>query len=245
MIKNLVAFICSYLVMLTATATPVTAQAWLLADEAGNILEGSNIAEVRAIGSITKLMSAIVVLDSGQSLLETIPKKLYNKKFTRLELLELSIVKSDNSAAKILCDFYPGGFNSCVRAMNDKAMSLGMYRSEFTDPTGLYDTNVSTAEDLIKLVSAASAYNVITKASNTMKLTFPISKKKIATFNNTNSLVGHDFDFIVSKTGFIRKSGGCIVMMLKTNNGVRTVVLLGSKNTKTRIPEAKMIASLH
>ena len=69
-----------------------------------------------------------------------------------------------------------------------------------------------------------------------------ISKKKTAFFHNTNSLVGHGYEFIVSKTGWITKSGGCIVMMLTTEHGIRTVVLLGSKNTKTRIPEAKMIA---
>jgi D-alanyl-D-alanine endopeptidase (penicillin-binding protein 7) len=74
---------------------------------------------------------------------------------------------------------------------------------------------------------------------------WPLNKKKTAVFRNTNSLVRDGHKFVVSKTGFINKAGGCIVMMLDTANGIRTVVLLGSKNTKTRIPEAKMLSMLH
>jgi D-alanyl-D-alanine carboxypeptidase len=101
---------------------------------------------------------------------------------------------------------------------------------------------VSTAEDLVKLVIAASKYQIINEDSNKESIKMPINKKKTAHFGNTNRLVGKGYEFIVSKTGWITKSGGCIVMMLTTERGVRTVVLLGSKNTKTRIPEAKMIA---
>ena len=224
---------------LCAIAQPtLTAQSWLVADSNGNILEGSHTTDVRSIASITKLMTSMVVLDSGQSLSETIPKKLYNRTFTRQELLNLAIVKSDNNAAKMLCDYYPGGILRCVEAMNSKANTLGMYRSNFTDPTGLYNTNVSTAEDLIKLVMAAQNYPTITNASNTSSIQWQINKKKFAIFHNTNTLVGKGVDFIVSKTGWIRDSGGCIVMMLKGDQGIRTVILLGSKNTKTRIPEA-------
>ena len=229
-----------------AIAQPsLTAQAWLVADDNGNILEGIHTTDVRSIASITKLMTSIVVLDSGQPLNETIPKKLYNRTFTRQELLNLAIVKSDNNAAKMLCDYYPGGILSCVQAMNKKASDLEMYRSYFTDPTGLLNTNVSTAEDLIKLVMAAKNYPTITNASNTSTIQWQINKKKFAIFHNTNTLVGKGVDFIVSKTGWIRDSGGCIVMMLHGDQGIRTVVLLGSKNTKTRIPEAYMVSKLH
>lgn len=229
-----------------AIAQPsLTAQAWLIADSNGNILEGSHTNEVRSIASITKLMTSIVVLDSGQSLTETIPKKLYNRTFTRQELLNLAIIKSDNNAAKMLCEYYPGGILRCIEAMNNKANTLGMYSSNFTDPTGLYNTNVSTAEDLIKLVMSAQNYPTITSASNTPLIQWQINKKKSAIFHNTNALVGKGVDFIVSKTGWIRASGGCIVMMLKGDQGIRTVILLGSKNTKTRIPEAYMVSKLH
>ena len=223
----------------------LTAKSWLVADDNGLILEGSHTTDVRSIASITKLMTSIVVLDSGQLLTETIPKKLYNRKFTRQELLNLAIIKSDNNAARMLCEYYPGGMFSCVQAMNNKANELKMYSSKFTDPTGLYNTNVSTAEDLVKLVMAAKNYPTITNASNTPVMSWQVNKKRYAIFHNTNDLVGKGIHFIVSKTGWITASGGCIVMMLRGEQGVRTVILLGSKNTKTRIPEAYLVSKLH
>ena len=223
----------------------LTAQAWLVADGNGLILEGSHTTDVRSIASITKLMTSIVVLDSGQSLTETIPKNLYNRKFTRQELLNLAIIKSDNNAARMLCEYYPGGMFSCVQAMNNKANELKMYSSKFTDPTGLYNTNVSTAEDLVKLVMSAKNYPTITNASNTPVMSWQVNKKRYAIFHNTNDLVGKGVHFIVSKTGWITASGGCIVMMLRGEQGIRTVILLGSKNTKTRIPEAYLVSKLH
>ena len=244
MIKKLVAILT--LATSSVYADPsLTAQAWLVADSNGKILEGSNMTEVRSIASITKLMTAMVVLDSGQSLTEIIPKKLYNKQLTRETLIDLAIVKSDNNAAKMLCDYYPGGYKSCIDAMNAKAILLQMTDSTFTDPTGRYHTNVSTAQDLIKLVFAASQYPLIVHASNMDAVRWSLNKKKTAEFRNTNSLVGNGYKFLVSKTGFINKAGGCIVMMMDTANGIRTVVLLGSKNTKTRIPEAKMLSMLY
>jgi D-alanyl-D-alanine endopeptidase (penicillin-binding protein 7) len=227
-----------------AQTVPLTAQAWVVADSNGKVLEGSNMTEVRSIASITKLMTAMVVLDSGQSLTEIIPKKLYNKQLTRETLIDLAIVKSDNNAAQMLCDYYPGGYKSCIDAMNSKATLLQMTNSVFTDPTGRFHTNVSTAHDLIKLVFAASHYPLIVEASNMDAVRWPLSKKKIAEFRNTNSLVGNGYKFLVSKTGFINKAGGCIVMMIDTVHGIRTVVLLGSKNTKTRIPEAQMLSQV-
>ena len=226
-------------------AIPLTAQSWIVADYNGRIFEGSNMTEVRSIASITKLMTAMVILDSGQSLTEIIPKKLYNKQLTREILIDLAIVKSDNNAAKLLCDYYPGGYDNCIHAMNNKAKTLGMNNSTFTDPTGLLHTNVSTAQDLIKLVFAASKYSLINTASNMNTIGWPINNKKNIEFKNTNTLVGSNHSFLVSKTGWISKSGGCIVMMMDTTNGIRTVVLLGSKNTKTRIPEAEMLATLY
>ena len=244
MIKKLIAILLLATSSVYANQT-LTAQAWIVADNSGRIFEASNMHEIRSIASITKLMTAMVVLDSGQSLTEIIPKKLYNKQLTREILIDLAIVKSDNNAAKLLCDYYPGGYNNCINAMNVKAISLQMNNSTFTDPTGLLSTNVSTAQDLIKLVFAASKYPLIVEASNMDAVRWTINKKKIAEFRNTNSLVGPNNSFLVSKTGWITKSGGCIVMMINTANGIRTVVLLGSKNTKTRIPEAKMLSMLY
>jgi len=240
--KTLIATLLSTAAITKAMSPQVTAQAWLVADKEGQIIEGSHVNDIRSIASITKLMTVMVVLDSGQSILETMPKKLYGKNLTRLNLIELAMIKTDNNAAKMLCDFYPTGLQGCIDAMNRKAFSLGMYDTKFTDPTGLFYTNVSTAQDLIKLVMAASTYDTIKHASNKDKVSIPVERNKQAVFNNTNNLVGKGYDFIVSKTGWITKSGGCIVMMLETTKGIRTVVLLGSKNTKTRIPEAQLIA---
>ena len=244
MIKKLIAILLLATSSVYANQT-LTAQAWIVADNSGRIFEASNMHEIRSIASITKLMTAMIILDSGQSLTEIIPKKLYNKQLTREILIDLAIVKSDNNAAKLLCDYYPGGYNNCINAMNVKAISLQMNNSTFTDPTGLLSTNVSTAQDLIKLVFAASKYPLIVEASNMDAVRWTINKKKIAEFRNTNSLVGPNNSFLVSKTGWITKSGGCIVMMINTANGIRTVVLLGSKDTKTRIPEAKMLSMLY
>lgn len=225
------------------SVTHLTAKSWLVADKNGKMLDGSNTTDVRSIASITKLMTVMVVLDSNQDLNEIISTKLHNKKLTRRELISLAIVKSDNNAAKILCEQYPTGLSGCVDAMNSKAASLGMTNTKYVEPTGLYNENVSTAEDLVKLVIAASKYPIINEDSNKERIEFPATKKKKPqAFNNTNRLVGHGYDFLVSKTGWITKSGGCIVMMLDTAIDRRIVVLLGSKNTKTRIPEAKMIA---
>jgi len=221
---------------------PLTAQSWLVADGNGKILDGNKTTDIRSVASITKLMTVMVVLDAQQDLDEIISTKLYNKKLSRRELISLAIIKSDNQAATLLCKYYPLGSFSCIQAMNEKAKSLEMNDTKYLEPTGLSVFNVSTAEDLVKLVIAASKYQIINEDSNKDSIKMTVNKKKTSFFHNTNSLVGRGHEFIVSKTGWITKSGGCIVMMLTTERGVRTVVLLGSKNTKTRIPEAKMIA---
>ena len=226
----------------TAFASPkVTATSWLVADGEGNVIESKNSTEQRSIASITKLMTAMVVLDAHQDLDERIGKA------TRRDILKLMLVKSDNRAAELLCENYPGGRSSCISAMNFKAYSLGTIETHYADPSGLNIMNVSTAQELVKIVMAASKYPEIIEASNTSHGRIESGyqkKKKVKTFfayNNTNPLVASQ-DFIVSKTGYIRASGGCIVMMLDTKIGRRIVVLLNSKNTKTRIPEANQLA---
>jgi D-alanyl-D-alanine endopeptidase (penicillin-binding protein 7) len=218
----------------------ITAKSWLVADESGKIIDGINTTAVRSIASITKLMTVMIVMDANQPLDETIPTKLYNQEQTRQTLIDLAIVKSDNKAARLLCEYYPGGFSACIHAMNSKAYALEMPNTKFAEPTGLSVMNVSTAEDLIKMVQAASSYSTIVQASNKSLIVVPVKKSKLV-FHNTNPIVGLQ-SFVVSKTGFINRSGGCIVMMLPTKNGIRTVVLLGSKNTHTRIPEARLIS---
>ena len=219
----------------TAKPVPITATSWLVADEHGRILQSENIEQQRSIASITKLMTVMVVLDAHQDLSEVI------KPYTRSELIQLAMIKSDNHAAQLLCDHYPGGKDDCIRAMNSKAQQLGLTRTKYIEPTGLSVMNVSTAEELVKIVMAAQHYPAIVDASKTSQVKIKL-KKKWFVFNNTNPIIGKRHDFIVSKTGYIRASGGCIVMMLDTDIGRRIVVVLGSKNTHTRIPEAEFIA---
>jgi D-alanyl-D-alanine endopeptidase (penicillin-binding protein 7) len=190
--------------------------------------------QVRSIASISKLLTVMVVLDQNQDLDQT------TDGITRGELIEMALVKSDNRAAEMLCSNYPGGKPYCVNAMNKKARLLGMENSNFVEPTGLSIMNVSTARDLIKLVQEASLYPQINKAAETSEVKIKIRKKWLV-FRNTNPIIGKRHKFIVSKTGFINAAGGCIVLMLDTDIGKRIVVVLGSKNTHTRIPEAEFI----
>ena len=216
-------------------AEKITATSWLVADQSGHVIQSENINQQRSIASITKLMTVMVVLDSGADL------NTYVKPYTRRELIQLAMVRSDNRASERLCEYYPQGRDACVRAMNHKAKELGMTYTRFVDPTGLGVLNVSTANDLIKLVQAAKDYPEIVAASSTSRVKIK-RKKQWVVLNNTNPIIGKRHDFIVSKTGWIRASGGCIVMMLDTDVGRRIVVVLGSKNTRTRIPEAEFIA---
>jgi len=219
---------------LVCNALPITAKSWLVADSDGNVIQSKNINEIRSIASITKLMTVMVVLDANQDLDQRLTQH------TRRDLINLALIKSDNAAADTLCEKYPGGYNKCIDAMNKKTQVLGMSQTKFKDATGLSVFNISTARDLITLVLTAKNYMEIVTASNTGKIKIKNQKKSI-TVNNTNPIVNRRHDFIVSKTGWTNASGGCIAMMLGTETGQRIVILLGSKNTQTRIPEAEFI----
>ena len=214
----------------------ITAESWLVADEKGTVINSVNIDQQRSIASITKLLTVMIVLDANQNLNQKI------KPYTRQQLIDLALIRSNNLASEKLCQNYPGGRSSCVHAMNNKAAELGMHHSKFVDPTGLDIGNVSTAWDLIRLVQAAQTYPKIVAASKTSSMKFK-HKKKWRTYNNTNPIIAKGYNFYVSKTGWITASGGCIVMMLDTALGKRIVILLGSKNTRTRIREAELIAN--
>lgn len=213
----------------------ITAKSWLVADGDGKVIDSQNAQAQRSIASISKLMTAMVVLDRQQNLDEIISQR------PRIDWINLALVKSDNHAAKVLCDNYPGGINACIYAMNIKARVLNMPETHFIEPTGLSVMNVSTATDLVQLVLAASKYPEIVEASSSSEVKIKLINKWFV-FHNTNPIIGKRHKFIVSKTGYINASGGCIVMMLDTDVGRRIVVVLGSKNTRTRIPEAEFFA---
>jgi len=240
----------------STTAHPVTAKSWLVANSEGKVIAGENTDTVRSVASITKLITVITVLDSRAPLdtpLSIKTKTTRKKKTkeistpydesTRRQLIELAMVRSDNQAAKLLCDTFPGGYDKCVVAMNNKVASIGMTQTKMFDPTGLDDRNVSTATDLIKLAMAAIKYPEVVTASQLSQVKVKI-KKRWFQGRNTNPLIGDKHMIQISKTGWTTKSGGCIVMLMDTDRGRRIVVVLGSKNTQTRIPEAEFLSQI-
>jgi D-alanyl-D-alanine endopeptidase (penicillin-binding protein 7) len=227
-------------VLMTASLSwsmPITARSWVVAKEDGTKVSGMNDNKVMPIASITKLMTVMVVLDAKQD------TKEYIKPYYRSELIFLALVNSNNSASETLCKKYPGGYKNCIADMNKKAKELGLKNTKFFDATGLNRKNVSTAEELIVIVLEAYKYNEIIEAAKINKLKLK-SNKRWVIFKNTNPDAGVNQNIIVSKTGFTNPAGGCIVMMMNTDIGRRIVVVLGSKNTHTRIPEAEWLAKI-
>jgi D-alanyl-D-alanine endopeptidase (penicillin-binding protein 7) len=228
----------------------VTAKSYLVTDTQGQVVIEKDADQPRPIASITKLMTIIVVLDSRQPLDDVIIldyklSRQYHthlprgvKTLTRQDLIDLAMVKSDNFAAYTLCANYPGGVDSCIDAMNLKATNLGMTNTHYTDPTGLEETNISTARDLIKLIISAKSYPNIVSATRP-SVEIKVKKHWYQAFNTSPIVRLHDDDIIVSKTGYIHQSGGCLVMLMNTQLGQRIIALLGSRNAHTRFLEAE------
>jgi len=225
----------------TCHGAGITAKSWIVSDTEGQILKSENPDFIRSIASISKLLVVMVVLDTHQNLSEDVPlstklRDALPKQLSRKTLIDLALVNSNNRAAQTLCEQYPGGFGVCIYAMNQKLTQLGMIESIVYEPTGLDKRNMSTARDLVKLVVEAKKYPEIIEAAQKSKVEINSNKRKII-YNNTNPLVGKE-NILVSKTGWISASGGCIVLLM--NNKI--IILLGSRNTHTRIPEAKYLA---
>ena len=241
---------CILLVLSFNAHADVTAKSYLVTDTQGQVVIEKDADQPRPIASITKLMTVMVVVDAHQSLGEAIPldfkmARQYHthlprnlKTLTRQELIELAMVKSDNFAAYTLCSVYPGGVKNCIDSMNIRANNLGMTSTHYTDPTGLEETNVSTARDLIKLIISARGYPEIVGATKP-SVEIKVKRHWWQVFNTSPIVRLHDSDVVVSKTGFINESGGCLVMLMNTKVGERIIALLGSRNTHTRFPEAE------
>jgi D-alanyl-D-alanine endopeptidase (penicillin-binding protein 7) len=202
------------------------------------------------IASITKLMTAMVVLDSKLPLDETIvinaeDAHIYRRSrlaegtaMSREDALHLALMSSENRAAYTLGRNYPGGVPAFVDAMNRKAKELGMDHSHFADPTGLLSENVATAEDLTRMVNAAYQYKLIREYSTWPDLTMVIAKRP-QKFLNTNRLVrSGDMDIGLQKTGFINAAGKCLVMQARVNNTPLLLVFLDSVGTQSRFADA-------
>lgn len=233
-------------------------QAALILDaEGGQILFHKNADSVMPIASITKLMTAIVVLDANLPLHEEIiiaaadvdvlkntrSRLRVGSSLTRIDMLRLALMSSENRAAAALGRSYPGGISAFVEAMNRKAFELGMGSSYFVDSTGLNSANVSTARDLAKLVDAADDYDLIREFSTTAKHAVVIGDEdRSLHFINSNNLVRRgSWDIGVSKTGFLNEAGRCLVMQAKITGKPVIIVLLDSWGKNTRIGDANRI----
>ena len=221
----------------------------------GQPVFAKNIDEVRPIASITKLMTAQVLLDAQlpmQQLVKITDADINTEKYsrsrlrvgaelTRTQLLQLALMASENRAAHALARTYPDGIQAFVLLMNQKARALGMANTHFIEPTGLSSSNVSTASDLVKLVRASERYAVIREYTTTSSREMEVLGRVVA-FHNTNRLVGSEsWDIVLSKTGFINEAGRCLVMQARIEGRPLTIVLLDSYGRLTRIGDANRI----
>ncbi|HEX5476972.1 MAG TPA: D-alanyl-D-alanine endopeptidase [Burkholderiales bacterium] len=221
----------------------------------GEVVFTKNSDQVTPIASITKLMTAIVTLDAGldleqrvvisrddiDSLKGTRSRLRTGTVLTRDELLLLALMASENRAAAALGRTYPGGEKVFVAAMTRKAAELGMHDTHYVDPTGLDSGNVSSADDLAKLVRAAHGYERIRDYSTRERATVTSFGRKLA-FHNTNVLVRNShWDIGLSKTGYISEAGRCLVMRVRMASKDLIVILLDSWGRKSRIGDANRL----
>jgi serine-type D-Ala-D-Ala endopeptidase (penicillin-binding protein 7) len=209
------------------------------------------------IASITKLMTALVVLQAGQPLDEMLTitsedvrgtagsgsRLAPGSRLSRGDLLHLALMSSENRAAYALCRSYPGSTPACVRAMNHEAAVLGMTSARFVEPTGLSSSNMASPEDLAKLVLAAAGNATIRDFSTDADHTVQVRGRSLE-YRNTDRLVANpDWQVNVQKTGYIAEAGRCLVMQAVIDGRQVVIVLLNSWGKLTRIADAKRVRS--
>lgn len=232
----------------------VYASSVLVADyQSGRPIYAKNPDHLTPIASITKLMTALVTLEANLPLGEYITitsedvdrikhtgsRLALGTKLTRLELLHLALIASENRAAAALSRAYPGGRSAFVAAMNRKARQLGMNNTYFVDGTGLSSHNRSTAKDLVKLVQAAYRHPLIRNITTTAS--YEVEERGLAFFNTNRLVRQSDWEIGVSKTGFINEAGYCLVMQANIAGRPVIMVLLHSRDKWSRIADAERI----
>ena len=220
-------------------------------------LYSKNAERAVPIASITKLMTAMVVLDSGEPLDEWLavverrrpaPNNAWsrirlNSRARRRQLIKIALIASDNRAAHVLARHHPGGLDAFVEAMNAKAAALGMNRTRFVGPSGLSPGNYSTPADLLRLAQAAIDYDLIRKATRTPVYVADFRKPYYRlVYANTNLLVHRNrWDVQLSKTGFLNEAGRCLLMLTRIDGMDIAMVLLDSFGRRTPIGDAGRI----
>jgi D-alanyl-D-alanine endopeptidase (penicillin-binding protein 7) len=240
----------------TGTGPGVKSASALIVDgNNGEVIYQLKPGVVTPIASITKLMTALVVIDGQQPLDEVIKITADDRwkgkgafshipngaKLTRGDLLRLALMASENLAARALGRNYPGGLPAFVRTMNAKAKALGMTQTHFDDPSGLSNLNVSNARDLVKLVNAAARDSRISEFS-TLRTHEVRLGKQMFMFRNTNLLVGKpDWEILIQKTGFTNDAGQCLVMETTIDERPVVMVFLNSFGKLTRTADARRV----
>jgi D-alanyl-D-alanine endopeptidase (penicillin-binding protein 7) len=232
-------------------------QGALVSDRFGNELYSKNADQPRPIASITKLMTAMVILDSplamrrdivitkeDRDLLRMTGSRLRpGATLTREQMVELALMSSENRAASALARTFPAGRKRFIYLMNKKALELGMHNTTFTDPTGLDAGNRSTPRDLAKLVKAAMNYPLIRSATTSHSASVtPYLKRGQIRYGNTNRLVKSEaWDILLSKTGYINEAGRCLVMQADVAGKEMTIILLDSYGKLTPYGDSNRI----
>ena len=229
--------------------------AYVLDQDTNEVLFSKNPQAVLPIASITKLMTALVVVEAGQSLDDKITisdedrdtekgtgsRLAVGTTLTRAEMLHLALMSSENRAANALGRHYPGGLTAFVAAMNQKAQALGMTDTHYVEPTGLSSRNQSSAKDLAALVKVAHEVPLLREYSTTRDATVALGRRQVA-FHNTNGLVrSGSWDIGLQKTGFINEAGRCLVMQASLAGRKLIMVLLDSTGKYSRIGDAERI----
>jgi D-alanyl-D-alanine endopeptidase (penicillin-binding protein 7) len=228
----------------------------MVTDQAtGEVLFAKNARAVLPIASITKVMTAIVVLESGQSMAEQITisdadvdtekgsrsRLRVGSTMSRQDALHLALMNSENRAAHALGRTYPGGVDAAVAAMNAKARLLGMSKTSYADPTGLSSRNVSTAEDLTKLMQAAYAFAEIRSWSTSPEYAVDVLGRP-TNFGNTNRLTKNEgWEIGLQKTGYISEAGQCLIMQARIDGRGVLMVFLDSQGKLSRLGDAQRV----
>jgi D-alanyl-D-alanine carboxypeptidase/D-alanyl-D-alanine endopeptidase (penicillin-binding protein 7) len=235
-----------------------SAHAIVVDDETGEVLLHKDEGTAAPMASLTKLMTAMVVLDAGQDTAERIRidvADLDRLKHTRRglpvgavlprgELLELSLIASDNRATSALARHYPGGSEAFHAAVRDKIASLGLEHTAIEEPTGLSPNNLSSPQDMVKVLRAAAGYAEIARITSKDRHAVRLNSRRTWKVRNTNRFVGAPgWNISLSKTGFTNEAGRCLTMRLEEAGRTVMVVLMGAVGKSHRAVDARNIRS--
>ena len=244
-------------VLLCAASLPTLAaeSVWLYNITQDRVVTDRASGRVRPMASITKLMTAWVALDHDPdldrrlNLVTPVGSYLPPRSYTRRQLLEAMLVKSDNAAAETLAHDYPGGRAAFVRAMNDRAQALRLHHTRFADASGLSAGNVSTAAELAQLIRAAMGNTVIrdTAGQHRAQITVPQGKRKTTlNLNHTSlSLLTQFGNIVASKTGLTTPAGWCVAMLIQQDDQDWVMVILGSLSREQRAQTVQQLMHQH